>query len=234
LGLPVGVAVSGTLMGGAILGLLGGLLVARVRVPAIITTLGLFTIWKGVGELLLAGKWITDLPPDLRWWGTGVVAGVPVPILVAAMVFCIAAIFALRTVPGRRIFAAGSNPAAAPLAGLDPARLRLLTFTILGFLVGVAALVSVPRLAVVDSGIGNGFELLVITSVVLGGTSIRGGRGSLWGTLVGVLLLASLRPLLIYLDLGDSAIYWERAIQGGLIVLAIGLDALSRRGEAHR
>ncbi len=107
-------------------------------------------------------------------------------------------------------------------------RTKLFAFTLTGLLTAVAALVSVPQLSVIESGIGVGFELLVVTAVVVGGTSIRGGSGAIAGTLLAALLLGTVRTVLLFLKLGDAAVYWERAIQGGFIIVAVLLDPATR------
>ena len=217
---------------GTAVGVTNGLLVAYLRVPSIIVTLGMLTALRGVTEILMEGKWIQNLPQDLRYLGTGAILGVPVSVWTAAVVIGGCMILATRTPLGRRIYAVGSNVQAARLAGLSPRRIKLFAFTLTGFLVAVAALVSVPKLSVIDPGIGKGWELFVITAVVVGGTSVSGGKGTLAGTVLGVLLLGIVGTVLIFLRLGDRATYWERAIQGGFILLAVLVDHLSRRRDA--
>jgi ribose/xylose/arabinose/galactoside ABC-type transport system permease subunit len=148
-------------------------------------------------------------------------------------VVALAWILANRTAWGRRVFAVGSNADSARLAGISVERTKLAAFGLAGLLVAVATLVSVPRLSVVDSGVGVGFELLVVTCVVVGGVSIRGGTGTILGVVIGVLLLSSVRTVLIFLQLGESSLYWERAIQGTLILAAVMGDAAGRRKEAR-
>jgi ribose/xylose/arabinose/galactoside ABC-type transport system permease subunit len=226
---PLPVAVALTLLVGTGVGALNGLLVTWGRVPSIIVTLGMLTLLSGVTELVMGGEWIKNLPPGLRVWGTGTLGGVPVPILVAAVVFFACVVLAQSTPLGRRLYAAGGNPHAATLLGLRVGRLKLFAFTLTGFLTALATLVSVPQLSVIESGVGKGFELLTVTCVVVGGTFIRGGKGTLWGTLVATLLLVTVRTVLIFLRLGESATYWERAIQGAFILLAVLLDQTAAR-----
>lgn len=214
---------------GTFVGLLNGVLVAYLRVPSIIVTLGMLSALRSVTEMLMGGKWIQNLPPGVRYLGTGTIAGVPVGIWTAVFVVASTAILATRTPLGRRIYAVGSNPHAARLAGLSPRRIKLFVFTFTGFLVAVATLVSVPKLSVIDPAIGKGWELFVVTAVVVGGTSISGGKGTLTGTILGVLLLGIVGTVLIFLRLGDRATYWERAIQGGFILLAVLVDRLGGR-----
>ena len=142
--------------------------------------------------------------------------------------------FAHRTPLGRRLYAVGSNPDAARMAGLPITRVKLFAYTLTGLLTAVAALVSVPQLGVIESGVGVGFELLVVTAVVVGGTSIRGGAGTIAGTLIAVLLLGTVRTVLLFLKLGDAAVYWERAIQGAFILVAVLLDPIARSWMRRR
>lgn len=226
LGLPVAAGIAVTLALGALVGFINGALVVWGRVPSIIVTLGMLTALQGLTEIIMGGEWIKNLPPSLRVFGTGSVLGVPISVAVAALVVAATIILARDTPLGRRIYAAGSNPHAARLSGLKVSRLKLFVFTLTGFLTGVATLVSVPQLSVIESGVGRGFELLVVTCVVVGGTSISGGRGTIIGSTLAVLLLSMIGTALIFLHLGTSATYWERAIQGAFILLAVLADHL--------
>ncbi|MEA2708525.1 MAG: rhamnose transport system permease protein [Phycisphaerales bacterium] len=232
--LPVPAAIGLMLLLATSVGFLNGLLVTVGRVPSIIVTLGMLTALRGATELLMNGRWITDLSPGLRFFGTGTFLRVPISLWTTGVVVMASIVLARDTPLGRRIYAVGSSPSAARLAGLSPNRIKLFAFTLTGFLVGVATLVSVPQLSTIESGIGAGFELVVVTAVVVGGTSISGGKGAIIGTLLGVILLGMVRTVLIFLKLGPAATYWERAIQGGFILLAVLIDHLSRprgRGE---
>lgn len=233
-GLPVGAVLTVTLIAGASIGLLNGLLVTFARVPSIIATLGMLSALRGVTELLMGGEWITDLPAELRSLGTGSFFKIPLSIWAATFCATLSLWIAHRTPLGRRILAIGSNPDAARMAGLPIRAIKLFAFTLTGLLTAVAALVSVPQLSVIESGIGVGFELLAVTAVVVGGTNIRGGSGTIAGTLLAALLLGTVRTVLLFLKLGDAAVYWERAIQGGFIIVAVLLDPTTRvwvRGE---
>lgn len=232
-GLPPAVGIAGVLAIGGLAGLVNGVLVALVRVPSIIVTLGMLTALRGITELLMGGEWIRDLPPGIRFLGTGAVLGVPVCLWAVAVVVALTAVLATQTPLGRRIYAVGSSPAAARLAGLSARRVKVFVFAYTGLLVAVATLVSIPQLSVIEAGIGKGFEMLVITCVVVGGASVSGGRGTLAGTLLGVLLLGIIRTVLIFLRLGEMSTYWERAIQGAFILAAVLLDHLARRRTAE-
>ncbi|MCO5297449.1 MAG: ATP-binding cassette domain-containing protein [Fimbriimonadaceae bacterium] len=228
-GLPVAAAAALCLGAGLLGGLVNGLLVTFGRVPSIIATLATLSIFRGVTELLLGGRWVEHMPDGLRAFGTGSLAGLPYVVL-AALAISVATIWVHRRTPfGRRVVALGSAPESAQRAGVPSRRIRLACFALAGLLAGVAALFSATQLQVVESGFGVGFELSVVAAVVVGGTSIRGGRGGMVGTLLGATLLGIVGSVLIYLRLGDAATYWERAIQGGFIVAAVLGDALGRR-----
>ena len=231
LGKPVGLAIAVALGLGALVGFINGALVVWGKVPSIITTLGMLTALHGVMVIVMGGDTIKNLPPGLRFFGTGKVVGIPVPLLIAALVLIFCAVLATQTPLGRRIYAAGSNAHAATLAGLSVNGLKLFAFTFTGFLTALAALVSVPVLDVIENSVGQGYELKVVTAVVVGGAALKGGRGTIIGSLLAALLLGMIGTALIFLKLGDAVTYWERAIQGGFILLAVLADHLTRRGE---
>lgn len=224
LDLPVAVVILATLAAGGTVGLVNGLLVTVGRVPSIIVTLGMLSALRGVTEMLMGGEWITDLPPAIRTLGTGAWMYVPVSVWITAVCIVVSLWLAHRTPLGRRLYAIGSNPEAAHLAGLPIAGAKLFAFAFTGLLTAVAVLVSVPQLGVIESGLGVGFELLVVTVVVVGGASIRGGSGAIPGVLLAALLLGTVRTVLVFLKLGDATVYWERAIQGAFIIAAVLLD----------
>ena len=219
---------------GAVLGGLNGVLVAYGRVPSIIVTLGMLTLLKGVTELVLNGEWVTDLPAELRFLGTGSISGIPVSVIVATIVVVLTWLVLSRTAFGRRVYAVGSNEEAAHYAGISVRVTKLLTFLWTGMLVALAVLVSAPQLAVIDSGFGSGFELLVVTCVVVGGVAISGGVGKLAGVVTACLLMTMISTVLIFLKLGEGATYWSRAIQGFFILGAVLLDHLAKQVQSHR
>ena len=230
---PVWAAVITVLALGAAIGLINGLLTTVGKVPSIIVTLGMLTALRGVTQLIMHGEWIKGLPDNLRYLGTGTILGVPIPVLAALLVACSFIVITLRTPLGRRTYAVGSNPKSARLAGISETRIKIAAFVITGLLTALATVVYVPKLSVIDAERGKAFELLVVTCVVVGGTSISGGKGTIVGTVLGVLLLSIVGTALIFLKLGEQATYWERAIQGAFILLAVLADHLlaGRRGH---
>lgn len=224
LGLSAPMVMCLTVAVGGLAGLVNGLLVTLGGVPSIIATLGMLTILRGATEFLMGGEWITDLPQEIRTLGTGTLGGVPLCLWAAAVVLALTQATARRARFGLHVYAVGGNSHAASLARVPVRRVKILAFVQVGLLTGVAALFTVPQQSVIESGIGKGFELVVITAVVVGGTSIRGGYGGLGGTLLAALLLGSIRTSLVFLNLGEMATYWERAIQGAFILAAVLSD----------
>jgi rhamnose transport system permease protein len=230
-GMPVPAVIGLVLLAGAAAGALNGLLVAVARVPSIIATLGMLTILRGVTEYAMGGQFISDLPDGLRKLGTGTILGVPVCLWAAGAVSIAAMVLARRTLLGLYVYAVGGNPEAASYARISPTLVKLFAFTLTGFLTGVAALVAVPQQSIIESGIGVGYELVVVTAVLVGGTSIRGGHGGILGTIIAALLLGSVRTALIFLNIGEMATYWERAIQGAFILGAVLSDHFTSLGQ---
>jgi rhamnose transport system permease protein len=173
------------------------------------------------------GAWIEDLPGSFQWFGLKLAAFEAVTAAITAVLLCAAAWGLHNLFMGRAVYAVGSNEAAARLAGIDSARAALYVFAMAGALTGVAALLNAARFNQIPSNAGLGMELKVIAAVVVGGTAIQGGRGTVAGTLLGVILLGAIGPALIFL--GVSA-YWEKAIQGAIILAAVGAEAW----PAHR
>ena len=227
--LPVWIGVPLTLLIGTLIGLGTGLLVTIGKVPSIIVTLGLLTALRGVTTLIMGGQNIDGIPQglaDLTKYG---VLGVPLGVWVAGVVVLITWIIIARTPLGRRLFALGSSSYSAKMIGLSQTKLKLFVFGYTGFLTALATLVDIPRLPKIETGIGSGFELLVVTSVVVGGVSITGGRGRLQGVLLAVLLMTMIRPVLTFMDVGEQGEKWTKAIQGGFIMLAVITDSLVNR-----
>jgi rhamnose transport system permease protein len=227
-GWPVWLACAAACVVGAGLGSLNGALVAYAGIPSIVVTLATMVALRDGLRWATDGAWVQDLPQSFQWLGLTQGA---FPWVAAAVTGILTAGFAwgLRHLAaGRAIYATGSNPGAARLAGLNTSAVKWLAFTVLGSLTGLAAVLNAVRFNQIPSNAGIGLEMKVIAAVVVGGTSVAGGSGSVAGTVLGVVLLAAIGPALTFL--GVSA-YWERAIQGGIILIAIAVDGL--RHSAH-
>ena len=215
---------------GAVLGAINGALVAGLRLPSIVVTLAtMVTLRQGL-NLVRQGEFV-NLPDGVQWLGLGQTAGQWL-IVLTALGFLVAFGLALRHLAaGRFVYAVGSDAEAARLAGIRPQLSTFLVFVLLGALTGLAALMNVAQSPQVQPLSGAGLELKVIAAVVVGGVAISGGRGNLWGAFAGLLLLACIAPALPHLHIEA---YWEKAIQGAIILLAVVADGLRSRKGGHR
>jgi rhamnose transport system permease protein len=222
-GLPLPVVAAGACLAGAVLGALNGTLVAHVRIPSIVVTLATMVALRDALRWGTEGAWVQDLPASFQWLGLSQ-ATYPLGVLAAAVALTIGLAWGLRNLPiGRAVYATGSNAQAARLTGLRTSWVIFAVFTVSGALTGLAALLNAVRFNQIPSNAGIGLEMKVIAAVVVGGTAITGGRGTVAGTVLGVVLLSAIGPALTFL--GVSA-YWERALQGAIILAAVALDAL--------
>jgi rhamnose transport system permease protein len=227
-GLAMPIAAAGAVAAGVILGAVNGVFVAALGLPSIVVTLAMMVGLREALRWATGGEWVRGLPAGFQWMGLGQSAG-RVAIAAAAAVVWAAAAWAMRHVAaGRAIYATGSDAEAARLAGMRPRLVVFGVFVLTGALTGLAAVLSAIQFMDVQTNAGAGFELRVIAAVVVGGTSIAGGRGSLIGSLVGVLLLATAGPALVFL--GTEA-YWDRALQGAIVLAAVAADAVGHRRE---
>lgn len=231
---PMWLGIPATLLLGTLMGLGTGAMVTLGRVPSIIVTLGLLTALRGLTTWIMRGGNIDGLPESLGQWTKFGILGMPLSLWTAITVIGITAVLISLTPLGRRLYALGGSPTAARMAGISETRLKLFVFSLTGFLTALATIVEVPRLPKIESGIGLEFELLVVTCVVVGGVSISGGRGKVAGVVLAVVLMSMVRPVLTFLDVGESGEKWTKAIQGLFILMAVVSDSvLSRRANRH-
>ena len=229
-GLPIAAVAAIACAAGALLGTINGGLVAYLRLPSIVVTLATMVALRDALRWTTQGAWVQDLPASFQWLGLGqaaypAVASIAAVTLVAAIAWGCANLAA-----GRAVFATGSNPEAARLAGLNTAKVKLAVFAFAGACTGLAALLNSVRFNQIPSNAGLGLEMKVIAAVVVGGAAIRGGRATFVGTVLGVVLLGAIGPALTFL--GVNA-YWERAIQGAIILAAVSIDSFGERVESH-
>jgi inositol transport system permease protein len=216
---------------GLVGGLLQGIAITRLRVPPFVVTLGGMSVFRGAALLFAAGGPISGFDKAFTWWGQGKIGPVPVPVII----FLVAALLAhvvLRYMRfGRRVYAVGGNPEAARLSGLNVDAVICTVYIIMGFFCGLGAFVLAARLNSAEAVAGTGYELTVIASVVIGGTSLFGGVGSIFGTVIGTILIGVLLNGLVLMNVSS---YIQQIIIGVIIVLAVAFDtfAKSRRRKA--
>ena len=229
-GLPVPLAIGCGIAVTALFGLVNGLLVTRIRLPPFIVTLGTLNIAFAITQLYSNAQTVTDLPPSMTWLGnTFSLAGTEVGFGAVLMLLLYGGVwFWLReTAAGRHVYAVGNNPEATRLVGIPTDRVLLGVYVMAGVFYGIASLLSVARTGVGDPNAGQTENLDAITAVVLGGTSLFGGRGVILGTLVGAVVVGVLRNGLTLM--GVASVY-QVLITGILVIAAVAVDQLSRKG----
>lgn len=212
---------------GALFGAFNGVLVAGLRLPSIVVTLAtMVTLRQGL-NLVRQGEFV-NLPEGIQWFGLGQTSGQLVLVVSSVVILILLALGMRHLAAGRFVYAVGTDAEAARLAGIRPQLVTFLVFVSIGALTGLAAMMNLAQSPQVQPLTGNGLELKVIAAVVVGGVAISGGRGNLWGAFAGLLLLACISPALTHLRIEA---YWEKAIQGTIILLAVVTDGLrSRKG----
>lgn len=227
-GVPMPFVVLCAIAAGAIMGAANGWLVAGMGLPSIVVTLASMVILRESLRWAREGAAVQGLPANFQWFGLPQEAGRWLLVL-AAVGILLAFAWGLRwLVAGRTVYAVGSDHEAARLAGIRPKWVTFNVFVLMGALTGLAAMLNAVQFPMIDPNAGNGLELKVIAAVVVGGVAISGGRGTLIGALIGVMLLATIAPALTFLKFQSQ---WEKAIQGLIILAAVASDAFHRRGN---
>lgn len=223
--LPLALVIPASILMGALFGATNGLLVAGLRLPSIVVTLATMVTWREALRWLRQGEFV-NLPVNLQWLGLSQITG-QVTLIATAVVLLILMTWATKHLAaGRFVYAVGTDAEAARLAGIRPQLVTFLVFVLMGALTGFAAMMNVVQSPQVDPKSGAGLELKAIAAVVVGGVAISGGRGKLWGVAIGLLLLACISPALTHLRIEA---YWEKAIQGAIILLAVVADGFRNR-----
>ena len=219
------VALSTATAVGALVGYLQGKAVTVFSIPPFIVTLGGLTVWRGATLILNDGSPIAGFDANYRWWGTGSIIGVPVPVVFFGVIALIGYVTQRYTRYGRYVYAVGGNPEAARLNGLDVAAIITSVYLIVGALAGLAGFLLSARLGAAEAVGGVGYELRVIASVVIGGASLAGGRGGIGGTVVGALLIGVLTNGLVIMHVSS---YWQQVVIGLIIVAAVAFDSYAK------
>jgi ribose transport system permease protein len=224
-GAPLALALAAALGVGLTAGIVNGVLVARVGMPAFIVTLGTFGIAQSLAMVLTQGNSVTGLPPFVRVFNEGTFAGVPVPVWAAVAVFALTWVLLYRTRFGRYTLAIGGNRRAVALCGVRVTRWHVAVYAYCGLLTAIASFIMTARMNAAHPTIAIGLEFDAIAAVILGGTSFERGRGGIAGTVVGALAVAVLRNGLNLFGVGTE---WQVAIVGLVIICAVAIDAIRR------
>lgn len=229
-GMPLPLLFICVLLTGAAMGALNGALIGWLRLPSIIVTLAMLVMWRDALRWVTEGAWVQDLPANFQWFGLGQGTGELLIVAITAVLFVGFAWSMRHMVLGRKVYAVGSDPEAARLAGINSPNVVFAVFVIMGGLVGIASLLNAIRFSAIPGNSGIGLELKAIAAVVVGGTAITGGRGRLVGTVIGVALLGTIGTALTFVGINP---FWEKAIQGAIILAALVSDVALGRLEKN-
>lgn len=214
------------LLAGLIIGLINGLLVAYVKLPPFIATLGTMTTFRGVSYLLPDGTTVINNNLNFAWVGNNYLGPIPWLVVIAFVIVLLAWFLLRKTVLGVRIYAVGGNAQAARLTGIKVGFVLVFVYAVTGLLCGLGGVMTASRLYSASGLLGNGYELDAIAAVILGGTSVVGGIGSVGGTLIGALIMAVLNN---GLTLMNVSFFWQMVIRGIVIILAVTIDKFRTR-----
>lgn len=214
------------LLAGGIVGLLNGVMVTALRIPSFIATYGMLWVLNGLTYWYMAGETIHGFPPGFRQIGSGYLFGLPIPVYLLLIFLAIGTAFAQRTIWGQEIYAVGANPVAARLSGIPVSRRLLLVYCVSGTMAGLASIIFLARLNSAEADIGESLTLPAIAAVLIGGTSLFGGVGTVFGTFIGALILTLVLNGMNLLSVNAN---WQPFITGVIVILAVWLDMTTRR-----
>jgi ribose transport system permease protein len=232
LNLHIGFTLFGSLAGGIIvgaaLGWFNGFTITRLKVPPFVATLAMLTIARGLTMLWTGGFPITGLGKAMAYIGTGWFLGIPMPVWISVIVVLVAVIITNKTKLGRYIYAIGGNEKAAELSGLKIRKIKLIVYSIAGSMAAVGGIIVTSRLDSAQPNAGMGFELDSIAAVVIGGTSLSGGKGTIMGTVQGALIIGILNNGLVLLNVSP---FWQQVIKGFVILLAVVIEKFNKHED---
>jgi len=220
-GLNPGMAVFLTLLMSCGVGALNAFFINEINVPPLITTLGTMTILRGASYVLSTGRHIWGFPDQFRIIGQGYLGPIPIPVILMGLIFIFGWVFLSRTPFGRWTYGIGNNEEATRLSGINVKKMKYLLYILSSLLTGIAGIILLSRMSSGQPKVGTGYELEVVTAVVLGGVSIFGGQGKLLGVLFGVLIIGVLENGMILVNISD---YYQQIILGFVLLAAVGFD----------
>ncbi len=224
---PLGAICAG-ILAGLVLGLVNGIVITRFRLPPFVATLGMLSIARGLTMLWTGGFPVTDLGHSFGFIGAGFWLGIPMAVWIPAALVAIFYVISQRTALGRYIYAVGGSEKTAAFSGINVNWVKLRVYALAGALAAVGGLIVTARLDAADPKAGLGYELDSIAAVVIGGTSLSGGRGSILGTVLGCLIIGVLNNGLFLLDVSP---FWQQIVKGAVILAAVALDKMGARKD---
>ena len=223
----LGAVLSGLIVGSG-LGLFNGWAITKFKVPPFVATLAMLTIARGLTFLWTKGFPISNLGENFGYIGTGWLVGIPLPVWISGIVVALAVLITRRTRLGRYIYAIGGNENAARLSGISISKVKIVVYTIAGALAAVGGIMVTSRLDSAQPNAGISYELDAIAAVVIGGTSLSGGKGSILGTVLGAIIIGVLNNGLVLLDVSP---FWQQVVKGAVILIAVIIDKANSRIE---
>ena len=221
-------AIMAGLLAGSALGWFNGWAITKFKVPPFVATLAMLTIARGLTMLWTKGFPISNLGENFAWLGTGWLIGVPLPVWISALIVFIAVVITNKTKFGRYIYAIGGNENAATLSGINIKKIKIAVYTLAGALAAVGGILVTSRLDAAQPNAGMGYELDSIAAVVIGGTSLSGGRGSVLGTVLGAIIIGVLNNGLVLLNVSP---FWQQVVKGFVILIAVMIDKANAKNE---
>ncbi len=215
-------------LAGTLLGVFNGWTITKFRVPAFVATLAMLAIARGLTMLWTGGFPISGLGHDLVTIGTGWFLGIPLPVWISGVIVLMAIIIAKKTRLGRHIYAIGGNESAAKLSGININRVKIIVYAIAGGLAAVGGIILTSRLNSAQPNAGVSYELDAIAAVVIGGTSLSGGRGTVRGAVIGAIIIGVLNNGLVLLNVSP---FWQQVVKGFVILIAVAIDKINKKDE---
>ena len=227
--LPPAVAIPLILLVGTGLGAINGFLCIKLNIHPLIITLGTSAIFKGMGYIINQSRNIMGFPDSFRWFGQGYVWGIPVPVIVMIIVALIGSFILTKTYFGRQIFALGGNEEAARLAGVSINRMKVILFMICGFISSITTVLLLSRVFAGQTMTGQGLEFDCLTAALLGGVSFKGGEGSIFGLMVGMLIIGVLNNAMQLATFPDFS---QTVVKGAVLLIAVAFDVYQKNRKA--
>lgn len=231
LGLPVPVAILLTMAIVTVIGLITGALIVGLNVSAIVITLGMMTVVRGLAYIISGGLPVYDIPEPIVNLGQGYVAGIPVPVIIMLVIVVIMGMILKYTYLGRYVYAIGGNLEAARLAGVSVEKITASLYAVSAFLASIAGIVLAGRISSGAPASGTGTEMDVVTAVVIGGVSVNGGKGSMFGAFLGAVIIGVLSNGLTIMNIGE---YYQQVVKGIVLILAVAFDVLANREKVKK
>jgi len=217
------------LLAGLLIGAFNGFIITKSKIAPFIVTLGTMTIGRGLALILSNGRPVSNLSDSFVFIGSGKILGIPFLIIILLFMFILCSVILNKTILGRYIYAVGGNEQAARASGINVNQVKMAVYSISGLLAGLAGILLTSRITTGQPNAGAGFELDAIAAVVIGGTSTTGGKGSIAGTLIGVLLIGVINNSL---DLLNVTSYYQQVVMGVIIIGAVVLDSLNQKSNS--